>query len=296
MEFNQLRSFLAVAKALNFSRAAEQIHLSQPALSIQIRVLEKELGVKLFERDHQRTLLTKAGKVFEEEARCILAQAAEAVEHAQLAAAGKSGRLRIGFISTAVAHVVPALVSAFRLTHPRVALELRHALTAEQVALLKNRSLDLGFFRVPVLDAGPIQTIPVFHEPFKVFLNASHPLAHRRDLRLHHLDGTDFVVYARHHAPGFHDSVLNLLKDAGAVPAAIYSASDMYTLVSMVSAGVGIAIAPASVEHYRLPKVIVRAIAGLPLSEVALGYLQGLEHPAAKAFIDLTLATHRLDL
>jgi DNA-binding transcriptional LysR family regulator len=295
MELHQLRGFLAVAQRLNFSRASEQIHLSQPALSIQIHGLEEELGVKLFERDHQKTALTKAGQVFQEEALAILAQAEQAVGDARLAAAGKFGRLRIGFISTAVAYVVPALVSEFSRSHPRVELELRHALTSEQVELLENRALDIGFFRVPILEAGAIRTIPVFREPFKVFLNAAHPLAHRRNLRLQHLDGTQFVAYARKHAPGFHDSVLNLLKDAGAVPAAIHNASDMYTLVSMVSAGVGIAIAPASVANYRVPGVVVRAVAGLPLSEVALGFREGLEHPAAQSFINLTLATHKLD-
>jgi DNA-binding transcriptional LysR family regulator len=293
MELHQLRCFLAVAELLNFSRAAEQIHLSQPAVSIQVRVLEKELGVKLFERTHQKTTLTDAGKIFQAEARNILEQAAQAVRNAQLAAAGKIGQLRIGFISTAAAHIVPALVSEFRKSHPQVELELRHALTAEQIELLENRTLDIGFFRVPIIEQGEIITIPVHREPFKVFLPSSHPLSHRSKLQLRQLDGAEFVVYARKNAPGFHDLLINLLKDAGAVPASIYEANDMYTLVSLVSAGVGIAIAPASVVNYRLPGVVVRDAGRLPMSEVALGYRKGLKHPAAQAFIDLTLAAHQ---
>jgi DNA-binding transcriptional LysR family regulator len=295
VELHQLRGFLAVAKGLNFSRAAEQIHLSQPALSIQIRMLEAELGVKLFERNHQGTALTRAGRVFQEEARAILDQAEQAVEHARLAAAGKFGRLRIGFISTAVAHVVPALVSKFRESHPQVELELSHALTAEQIERIGAGSLDIGFFRVPILGPGGIHTIPIHREPFKVFLPASHPLAQRRNLRLKHLDGVQFIAYARKHAPGYHDFVISLLRDAGAVPAAIHEANDMYTLVSLVSAGLGIAIAPASVAHYRLPEVMVRDAGRLPLSEVALGYREDLRHPAALAFIQLTLAEHHLE-
>jgi len=294
MELHSLRSFLAVAQHLNFSRASEQIHLSQPALSIQIRRLEAELGTALFERSHQKTTLTRAGAVFQEEARAILAQAGQAVRNAQLAAAGEFGQLRIGFISTAAAHLVPALVAKFRDSHPQVELELRHGLTAEQVAMLEAGTLDIGFFRVPILEQGGIKTIPVHREPFKVFLPASHPLARRRNLRLKHLDGAQFVVYARRHAPGFHDLILDLLKDAGATPAAIHEASDMYTLVSLVAAGVGLAIAPASVAHYRLPEVTVRDVGRLPPSEVALGFREGAGNPVAQSFINLTLAEHRL--
>jgi DNA-binding transcriptional LysR family regulator len=202
--------------------------------------------------------------------------------------------LRIGFISTAVAHIVPALVRKFRESHPQVELELRHSLTAEQIELLEAGRLDLGFFRVPILGQGGIQTIPIFREPFKVFLPSGHPLAQRPNLRLKHLDGVQFIAYARKHAPGYHDFVLDLLRDSGAVPAAIHEASDMYTLVSLVSAGVGIAIAPASVAHYRLPDVVVRDAGRLPLSEVALGFREGLTHPAAQSFIKLTMADHPL--
>jgi DNA-binding transcriptional LysR family regulator len=294
MELHQIHCFLAVARTLNFSRASEAVHLSQPALSLQIRGLEEDLGVRLFDRNHARTVLTPAGGVFLEEARLILAQAEKAVTDARMAAAGLSGRLRLGFISTAAAHLIPALVSRFRETHPHVELELRHALTTEQTEMLKARTLDIGFFRVPVSEQGGIRTIPVFREPFKVFLPASHPLAHRRNLRLGDLDGTHFIVYARKHAPGFHDLILDLLKASGAVPAAIHEANDMYTLVSLVSAGVGVAIAPASVEHYRLPEVVVRDIGQLPPSEVALGFREGLENPVAWAFINLTLEAHEI--
>jgi DNA-binding transcriptional LysR family regulator len=294
MELHQLRSFLAVAELLNFSRAAERIHLSQPALSIQIRGLEEELGVKLFERSHQSTSLTAAGAVYREEARDLLTRAELAVRNAKLAAAGKIGRLRIGFISTAAAHIVPSLVSAFRKTHPQVELELRHALTAEQIGMLENRTIDIGFFRLPIIEQGEIRTVPVHREPFKVFLPSSHPLAHRRNLRLKQLDGAQFVMYARKHAPGFHDFLIRVLKDAGAIPSVAYEANDMYTLVSLVSAGVGIAIAPASVVNYRLPGVTVRDVGHLPPSEVALAFREGLKHPAALSFIKLTLAARKL--
>jgi len=292
MEFVQLRSFVAVAELLHFSKAAERVHLSQPALSLQIRSLEKELGLTLFDRSRQKTSLTIAGRVYYEEVREVLAQMERAMTRASEAAQGKIGRLRIGFISTAAAHIVPQLVMEFRKTYPNVTLELRHALTAEQVTMLKNRTIDIGFFRVPATESNDLKTIVVHQEPFKLFLPKSHPLGRRHDLSLKDLDGVDFLVYARKNAPGFHDFLLKLLSDAGATPAIINEANDMYTLVSLVSAGVGLALAPASVIHYGMPNVTIRDVAGMPPSQIALAFRSNLLHPAALAFIHLTLASH----
>jgi DNA-binding transcriptional LysR family regulator len=292
MEFSQLRSFLAVADLLHFSKAAERVHLSQPALSLQIRSLEEELGVKLFERSRQKTSLTSAGLVYCEEVREVLAQREKAMTRARQAAQGLIGRLRIGFISTAAAHIVPQLVAEFRKTHPEVELELVHALTAEQIVMLERRTIDIGFFRVPTTEENDLKTIVIHQEPFKLFLPFSHPLASRRELSLKDLDGVEFLVYARKNAPGFHDFLLELLKDAGATPTVVNEASDMYTLVSLVSAGVGLAIAPASVAHYGMPNVVVRDLDGMPSSKIALAFRASLSHPAAQAFIDLTLDYH----
>lgn len=293
MEFTQLRSFLAVAELLHFSKAAERVHLSQPALSLQIRSLEEELGVKLFERSRQRTSLTAAGLVYCEEVRKVLSQMELAVARVRQAAQGKLGRLRIGFISTAAANIVPQLIAEFRKTHPDVELELLHALTADQIAMLKRGVIDIGFFRVPTSEDNDIKTIIIHQEPFKLFLPISHPLAGKRELSLKDLDNEDFLVYARKNAPGFHDFLLQLLKDAGATPTMINEATDMYTLVSLVSAGVGLAVAPASVAHYGMPNVVARDLDGLPSSKIALAFRANLSHPAAaQAFIDLTLDYH----
>jgi DNA-binding transcriptional LysR family regulator len=295
MEFNQLRNFLVVAEMLHFSKAAERIHLSQPALSLQIRSLEEELGVKLFERNRQKTALTAAGKVYSEEVGEVLAQMEKTMNRARQAAQGKIGRLRIGFISTAAAHIVPKLVAAFRKTHPEVTLELIHALTAEQITRLEDHRLDIGFFRVPAGGSPALKMTVIHEEPFKLFLPLNHPLARRKQLRLQDLDGEDFLVYARKNAPGFHDFILQRLKESGANPAMINEASDMYTLVSLVSAGVGLAIAPASVEHYGFRDVAVRDVRDMPPSQIALAFRTNLAHPAAEAFIRLTLASHDTD-
>ena len=144
MEFRHLLSFLAVAEHLHFRRAAEVIHLSEPALSVQIRALEEEIGVQLFVRDHRKTLLTPAGEVFLEEAREIVMRSDRAVGRARRAALGQVGILRVGFVSTAAALLVPRLVLRFGELYPDVELELRNVLTADQVVQLGQRQLDVA--------------------------------------------------------------------------------------------------------------------------------------------------------
>lgn len=287
MEHSLLRSFLAVAETLHFSRAADALHLSQPALSAQIRRLETELGVQLFERSRQTTTLTFAGTIYQAEATEILAMSRQAVEHARLAAAGKLGRLRVGFISTAAAYLIPPLVAMFRADHPAVDLDLQHHLTAEQVALLKSDMIDIAFLRIPLLEEFSLTVVPIHSEPFKLFLPTEHPLASEPELELRHLDGAAFVTYSRRNAPGFAALLSTILQDAKVRPSSTHEANDMYTLISLVSAGVGIAIAPASLMNYRLPNIAVRDMGNVYKSEIGLVHRHDLEHPAAMAFVRL---------
>src|SRR6202453_2053544 len=118
MELRQIRSFLSIAETLHFGRTAELIHLSQPALSLQIRALEEEVGVRLFERNRRRTTLTAAGVAFRDDAAAALSQLDEAIRMARLAASGKLGLLRIGFVSTAGSELVADIVRQFRELYP----------------------------------------------------------------------------------------------------------------------------------------------------------------------------------
>src|ERR1700733_6314789 len=129
MELRQIRSFLSIAETLHFGRTADLIHLSQPALSLQIRALEEEVGVRLFERNRRKTTITAAGFAFRDDATAALLRIEQAVRSAQMAAAGKLGLLRIGFISTAGNEMVPDIVRGFRESNPQVEFSLRNILT-----------------------------------------------------------------------------------------------------------------------------------------------------------------------
>jgi len=139
MELRQIRSFLSIAETLHFGRTAELIHLSQPALSLQIRALEEEVGVRLFERNRRKTTLTAAGFAFRDDAAAALSQLGQAIRRARLAANGKLGLLRIGFISTVGSEIVPNIVRESGEVNPEVEFCLRAIPTADQVEVLDAR-------------------------------------------------------------------------------------------------------------------------------------------------------------
>src|ERR1700740_3451378 len=208
MELRHIRSFLSVAETLNFSRAAKLVHCSQPALSLQIQALENEIGVKLFERDRRKTVLTAAGAAFQREATGGVAQLEQGIQNARLAAEGKLGVGRLGFVSTAGQSLIPELINQYRAKNPLVEFSLRNILTADQGPMLEEGSLDLGFLRLP-FNGGPNLGVAAIHqEDFVLVVPSAHSLARKTGVRLREIAKETFVLYDRPHAPGFHDFVL----------------------------------------------------------------------------------------
>src|SRR3984885_1203958 len=244
MELRQIRSFLSVAETLHFGRSAELIHLSQPALSLQIRALEEEVGVRLFERNRRKTTLTAAGAAFRDDAAAALSQLEQAIRRARLAANGKLGLLRIGFISTAGSELVADIVRQFSELNPEVEFSLRNILTAEQVQMLETGALDIGFLRLPIGGHSALDVVTVHREPFVLVVPASHKLAKRKRVRLREVAGEDFGMNEGTLAPGFHDLMFGILRDAGIVPNVCQTAGEMPMLISLVDSGVGVAILP----------------------------------------------------
>src|SRR5271154_2129013 len=245
MELRQIRSFLSITETLHFGRTAEMIHLSQPALSLQIKALEEEVGVRLFERNRRKTTLTAAGLAFRDDA-AALSQLEQAMRSARLAANGKLGLLRIGFISTVGSEIVPNIVRQFRELNPEVDFSLRAIPTADQVQMLESGSLDIGFFRLPIGGHSALDVVTVLRERFVLVVPASHQLAKRKRARLSEVSGENFVMYERTYAPGFHDLIFGMLRDAGIIPNVFQTAGEMPMLISLVDSGMGVAVLPAS--------------------------------------------------
>jgi len=279
-----------VSETLHFGRSAEMLHISQPALSLQIRALEDELGVRLLERNRRRTSLTAAGIAFRAEATGALARLEEGVRKAKLAAKGQAGSLRIGFISTAGAEILPDVVQRFRAQSPEVALSLRNILSEEQVKMLLAGTLDVGFVRMPLGEHPELDAVRVHVEPFVVVVPKAHRLAERASVKLSELRDEEFVMYERVFAPGFHDVISRMLREAGVIPHVSQTAGEMPTLISLVDAGMGVAILPHSAVKHRLANVVAVKIADkVPASEIALAVRSGERMPVVENFRALVL-------
>jgi DNA-binding transcriptional LysR family regulator len=290
MELRQIRSFLSVAETLHFGRTAEMIHLSQPALSLQIRALEDEIGVRLFERNRRKTALTAAGVAFREYAGEVLLGLDQAVHKAKLAADGKLGILRIGFISTAGNEIVPTIIRQFRALNAEVEFSLRNILTIYQIQMLEAGSLDIGFFRLPIGEHPGLEVVTVHREPFVLVVPSSHKLAKRKRVRLREASDQDFVMYERTYAPGFHDLVFGMLRDAGIIPNVRQTAGEMPMLISLVDSGMGVAILPASAVKRSVASVVACEIADkIPMSEIGIAVRKGNRAPVVDKFRSLAL-------
>jgi DNA-binding transcriptional LysR family regulator len=275
MELRQIRSFLSIAETLHFGRTAELIHLSQPALSLQIRALEEEVGVRLFQRNRRKTTLTAAGVAFRAAAAAALSQLEQAIRGARLAASGKLGVLRIGFVSTAGSEIVPNIVRQFRESNPEVEFSLRNILTAEQVQMLETGSLDIGFLRLPIGEQTALDVVTVHRESLVLLVPSSHQLAKRKRVRLREVAGQDFVMYERTYAPGFHDLIFGILRDAGIVPNVSQTAVEIPTLISLVASRMGITILPASAVKHSVASVVACGILDrIPTVEIGMAVSQ----------------------
>jgi DNA-binding transcriptional LysR family regulator len=290
--FHRFGSFLSIAETLHFGRTAELIHLSQPALSLQIKALEEEVGVRLFERNRRKTTLTAAGLAFRDDAAAALSQLEQAMRSARLAANGKLGLLRIGFISTVGSEIVPNLVRQFRESNPEVEFSLRAIPTADQVQMLESGSLDIGFFRLPIGGHSALEVVTVHRERFVLVVPASHKLAKRKRVRLSEVSGQNFVLYERTYAPGFHDLIFGMLRDAGIVPNISQTAAELSMLISLVDAHMGVAILPLSAVKHSVASVVACDILDrIPMSEIGMAVRKGTRAPVIDNFRSVALKT-----
>ena len=188
MELRHLRYFVAVAEELNFSRAAQRLHIAQPALSNQIKALETELGVQLLERTRRVVRLTEAGKTLLSDARPLLADAQTAELHARGAQKGETGTIHIGYVLTTANARLASIIKAFRQSYPGVQPDLAQLATGAQIAALKNRQLDVGFVRPPV-HAPEIETEVIGEEKMVLAMASEDPLARKKRLTWQDLNG-----------------------------------------------------------------------------------------------------------
>lgn len=259
MELRQLRYFVAVAEEQHFSRAARILRLSQPPLSAQIKSLEDELGVKLFERSTRKVMLTDAGHAFLERARHILDEVQEARDVALGAEHGLRGRLAVGFISSATLHLLPPTVRLFRKRFEGVEVELKELTSGQQIDALYEGEIRLGLVRLPLRAPG-LQVEQLLEETLLVALPSGHPLESLDRVPLEAISDLPLIFFDRQLMPGLHTQIVELYQRVGAFPKVAQYAVHLQTIVGLVASGVGLAILPASAERARREGVIYRPL------------------------------------
>ncbi len=258
MELRDLRSFVAVAQHRNFSRAAEALHVSQPALSEQIRKLEDELGAPLFERTSRGARLTDAGEALLPQARSVLAQADVAAEAVRSVAHGVAGTLTLGFIDSAALAILPPLIRHFAQRYPGVKLRLRELGTRQQIEAVERGEIDVGIVRGPVWNP-QLAGRRIATESLFVALPAGHRLAGASTITLSALREDGFITYPPERGAALYEETLRLCHTAGFEPRIVQVASEISTICAMVAAGLGVAIVPSSARAVALDGVVYRA-------------------------------------
>ena len=286
-ELRHLRYFVAVAEELNFTRAAARLHIAQPPLSQQIRQLEEELGARLFDRTKHEVRLTEAGRAALGEARQTLAQAERVAIAARRVSEGVSGRLRLGFPGSFPHTTLPEMLRAFRAKFPGVQLNLQECSTEEQLELLAAGKIDVGFVRLPVEGAPESLALkPILREPLILALPKKHTLARRAKVPVRALAGEPFILFPRHAAPGLYDQIEALCRRAGFKPLVAQEATQIQTIISLVSAGLGVAIVPRSMQTLHREQVVYRPLGGRSvMTEMAIAYEKGNPSLALRSFL-----------
>ncbi len=291
MELRHLRYFVAVGEKLHFGRAAEQLHISQPPLTRQIQQLEEELGVALFTRSNRRVELTAVGQRLLAEAKPLLAQFESLKHHVSETAAGRLGKLAVGFISVADYHVLPSLLREFQSRYPNVTLNLREATTDLQLDALRAGEIDIGIVLAPLTDP-LLQFQPMFQEELVAVLPASdednRAPSLAKAISVHALAERPFVMFPRHSAPGLYDAIIDTCGQAGFAPRVAQEAIQMQTIISLVSVGMGVALVPASLTNLGRAGVTYRPLKQKsPLVTTGLAWKNSNSSPTLRAFLEL---------
>lgn len=285
MELYQLAYFVEVARQHNFTRAAERLHLAQPALSQQIQKLEAELGAELFVRGRRQTLLSAAGEAFYPRAQALLALADSAKQTVAEVAQLRRGRLVIATIPTLSACWLPPVIQLFRRAYPHVELMLREETSSGVAELVDQAVAELGFLQLPVTGE-QFQVKALITEPFLVLLRRDHRLAGRKSLNLADLAGEPFVFYKGQ----VRAVTLAACRAAGFEPRIACESSELETVRALVTAGLGVALLPRLALPESLKQLAALPIRGPRLTR-QLGMITRRDRvwsAAAKAFVAAT--------
>ena len=250
LEFTELRSFLVLTDHMHFGQASEALHLTQPALTKQIQRLEEKVGGPLLIRGYRQVSLTTAGEVLQLRARKLLREAELVEEAARLAVNGKAGLLKIGFGIASLGAGLPDILTRFRQQNPQVQVVMHDMSTPNQIEALLSGDITVGFARLPV-DRPGLVTVPILEERLVAAVPSGMP--YRGGLAC--LREQPFVVASRAGSASYFDHVVRTCRAAGFTPRIVQEANELFTVLTLVAAGVGVSLVPRSSSQMRVSRV-----------------------------------------
>ncbi|HOB66775.1 LysR family transcriptional regulator [Ottowia sp.] len=259
MELRQLRYFEAVATTLNFTRAAEQLHIAQPPLSRQIQQLESELGVVLIDRSTRPLKLTRAGAFFYEQAVQILGRVHELKAATQRVGMGQRRWIGVGFVPSMLYGALPTVIHTYMAQHPDIDVRLSELTSLQQVDALLAGRIDIGFGRVAI-DHDGLENTLVTEEPMVAVLPIGSPLVSQRVVTLKSLAQQTVVLYPAQPRPSFADQVIGHFRVRGLSIDRTFETNGLQTAIGLVAAGIGVSLVPSSVQRLQRDDVIYRSI------------------------------------
>lgn len=290
LDGRRLHYFLTIADLGSLGRAAEVLHIAQPALSRQIRLLEEDVGVALMVRTPRGMSLTAAGRAYYPSARRLLDEAQAASTRAQLAARGEVGHLRLGFSEIYAWHpdVLRAL-QTYRNTSPRVTFMVEAMLSGAVTERLLDGHLDMALAYTGALDKDSrLQCVPWLADDYLLAVNEASSLAQRPPRRLAELNGEDFILFRRDQSPRLHDVMIHHFHQNGFSPRIVQEGTTHYTVLGLVAAGLGCSVMPASARQRLPPGVRLLRVPDLNLRlPIDLVWRKDRHTPVIQRFADL---------
>jgi DNA-binding transcriptional LysR family regulator len=282
VELRHLRYLVAVAEELHFGRAALRLNISQPPLSQQIRQLEEELGVQLFQRTKRVVRLTEAGKRVVEEAYQVLGQMDHLARVAVKAGEGEIGHLSVGVPGGGSEVLVESLKYVAR-RYPDVRIQLQYMTTGMQIEALRDGRIHAGFLNLPVQE--PALTLEtVRKEPLCIAMPKGHPLTSYQSIPISELKGQRVIMFLRRVAPGLHDEITTMCRDAGFTVNAIHETDNVVAGLTLVSAELGISFCTPSIRRL-WPDLVFRPVRSPVYVEQAVAYRRDIQSPVLDIFL-----------
>ena len=247
IELRHLRYFLAVAEDLHFRKAAERLFISQPGLSRQIKQMEEDLGIQLFERHNRKVVLTSAGEYLKNELTRNLKSLDNSIKHAKLLQDGKHGKLEFGYVGSAMQELIPNLLVTFKKEHPNVQFGLKEMDNQKQIESLLHQKIDIGFVRLDRVPRG-LSIQPILKENFCLVLPQNHLINSSNFKNLTQLKNEPFILFDPSYSPSYYEKVMQIFTDNGFSPIISHNTIHAASIYKLVENNFGLSIVPKSLQ------------------------------------------------